>query len=141
MSDQNNKVTKVGSQAVQVGELTGDPMMDDLLKQSMVQLEADRREADDLYEMIRQNAEQTPDDSNMAQVAVQALKVKQNVTGQATRILDITARYKLQRAKLVQQTDKGNKDEELLDILDDSDQVSDPPAEDKVESEGKENSV
>jgi len=129
------KIIKAPGQAIQstrAGELTGDVVMDDLLRQSMNQLEADRREADDLYEMIRNNAEQMPDDSNMSQTAVQALKVKQNVTAQATRILDITARYKLQREKMLQQSKGGNIDDELIELIGEGNQ--DPPMpEDKKE--------
>lgn len=109
-------------------ELTGDPVMDDMLGQTMKALENDRKEADELYEMIRNNAEQTPDDPGMAHSAVQALKLKQNVTAQATRVMDIAARYKMQREKMLAQANQGDRDSELLEMLDET-----TPEQDKEE--------
>jgi len=104
-------------------ELTGDETMDDLFVQTLRRLEHDRREADDLYEMIRQNAEQMPDDPAMSHTAVQALRVKHGVTSQATRLLDIASRYKIQREKVEMQ--RGDDDSELLDLIDEEDSSED----------------
>jgi len=122
-----NKLVKKGETAV---VLTGDEIMDDMLSQTMHSLEDDRKEADELYEMIRNNAEQTPDDPGMAHSAVQALKLKQNVTAQGTRVMDIAARYKMQREKMLMQASQGDRDGDLLDMLEEGD-----PGEDKIKKE------
>jgi hypothetical protein len=114
-----------------VAVLTGDEVMDDMLAQTMKALETDRKEADDLFEMIRNNAEQTPDDPGMAHSAVQALKLKQNVTAQATRVMDIAARYKMQREKMLAQANQGDRDSELLEMIEDEKEK--PQEEDKEE--------
>lgn len=112
-------------------QLTGDEIMDDLFVQTLYRLESDRREADDLYEMIRQNAETMPDDPAMSHTAVQALRVKHGVTSQATRLLDIASRYKVQREKLEMQ--RGDDDSELLNLLDDDEEQD--VSEDKKQEE------
>ena len=124
----NNALIKKDETAAVV---TGDEIMDDMLSQTMKSLESDRKEADELYEMVRNNAEQTPDDPGMAHSAVQALKLKQNVTAQATRVMDIAARYKMQREKMLMQANPDDRDGELLEMLDEEEK----PNEDKIKVE------
>jgi len=115
-------------------EISGDRTVDGLFVEAFDRLDEDRREADDLYEMIRQNAEMSPDDPQMAMTAVQALRVKQNTTGQAIRVVDIAARYKIQKEKLdmAREDDEG----ELLDLIDEG--IDEPGGSDEDNKESKE---
>jgi len=132
MSDKkNNKPVPVNKG--ELAEITGDETFDGLMIGVMKRLEEDRREADDLYERIRQNAEMSPDDPAMGHSAVQALRIKQNVTSQATRLIDVASRYKIQREKMLQNENKGDDEDELLDMLDDDDEEEETTEDNKEE--------
>jgi len=131
MSSQKNiiKAPKNLPKKKDVVTISGDEVVDGLFGEALNQLEEDRREADDLFELIRQNAEMSPDDPQMSMTAVQALRVKHAVSSQAIRVVDIAARYKIQKEKLDMQREDG--EGELLDLIDEENEKN----EDKNESD------
>jgi len=107
--------------------LTGDRTMDSLIGQLLEQLSGDRDEADDLYEQVKELSENQPDNAQMQNAAISALKLKNTTTQGATKLVEMAARIKMsnnrrsgfKNSRSVNAGDN-KEDENILDIINDS---------------------
>jgi len=112
MSDEKKKPWEVGNLAlipsirgggevVQPSDvsLTGDKLVDSMASQLLSRLDADREEADDLYEAIRGMAEGNAEDASMQRAAIEALKLRHSSSDKALKVLELIAKIKLAKER------------------------------------------
>ena len=97
--------------------MSGDQLIDSLASQILTRLDADRQEADDLYEAVREMAEGHSDDASMQRAAIEALKVRNLSTEKALKVLELVAKVKLSKERREGGTKSPSDGGELVNII------------------------